>query len=126
MRVFLSKAFWRFQRKQAISDAALSEALNRAARGLIDADLGAGLIKQRVARSGKGRAGGYRVLIVYRRGHRAVFLMGFAKSDRANIRDDELETLRELGDALLQARDARLDALLAQGSLKELDHDDEA
>ncbi len=44
----------------------LCEAVARAGRGLIDADLGAGLIKQRVARPGAGRAGGYRTLSFFR------------------------------------------------------------
>jgi hypothetical protein len=116
LRVFLSKAFSRFQRKQAIPDTSLVEAVNRAARGLIDADLGGGLIKPRVARPGRGRAGGYRVLIVYRRAHRAVFLMGLP---RANGQTSEAMSC-------LEAREARLEALLAEGRLMELDHDDEA
>src|ERR1700683_1838925 len=61
-------------------------------RGLIDADLGSGLLKQRVARAGEGRSGGYRTIIAYRAGDRAVFLYGFAKNERDNIGDDELAT----------------------------------
>lgn len=67
----------------------LCEAIERAERGLIDADLGAGLIKQRVARPGAGRSGGYRTLIFFRAETRAVFAFGFAKSDLANLEDDE-------------------------------------
>jgi len=40
----------------------------------------AGFIKQRVARSGQGRSGGYRMLVAYREGDRAVFLYAFAKT----------------------------------------------
>jgi hypothetical protein len=47
VRVFVTKSFRRFQRKERIADAALSEAVRRAERGLVDADLGHGLIKQR-------------------------------------------------------------------------------
>ena len=81
MRVFKSNRFHRFARKEKISDAMLCEAIERAERGLIDADLGAGLIKQRVARPGAGRSGGYRTLIFFRAETRAVFAFGFAKSD---------------------------------------------
>lgn len=52
MRVFVTKAFRRFQRKERIDDETLCEAISRAELGLIDADLGSGLIKQRVARVG--------------------------------------------------------------------------
>ena len=66
-------------------------------RGLVDAELGGGVVKQRVARAGQGRSGGYRMLIAYRAGDRAVFLYGFAKRERENVDADELLTLREIG-----------------------------
>ncbi|WP_234056077.1 type II toxin-antitoxin system RelE/ParE family toxin, partial [Xanthobacter sp. NFH-6] len=58
MRVFKNSRFHKFARKEKISDAMLCEAVERAERGQIDADLGAGLIKQRVARPGAGKSGG--------------------------------------------------------------------
>ena len=70
----------------------LCEAVGRANRGLLDADLGGGVIKQRLARRGQGRSGGYRVLIAYRARVRSIFLYGFAKSERENIEEDELAT----------------------------------
>ena len=66
MRVFKTKGFARFARRERISDANLGEAVRRAERGLVDADLGGGVIKQRVARPGQGKSGGYRVLVAYR------------------------------------------------------------
>jgi len=63
--------------------------------------LGGGLIKQRTARPGQGKSGGYRTIIAYRRGDRAVFLFGFAKSERANLDDDELSYLRRIGRSYL-------------------------
>jgi hypothetical protein len=87
----------RLVRRQRMPGDALSEAVRRAESGLIDADLGGGVIKQRVARPGQGRSGGFRVILAYRREARAVFLFAFAKSERDNIDDDELATLRDLG-----------------------------
>ena len=89
MRIFKNAWFERFARKQEIQDAALREAVRRAERGLVDADLGGGVIKQRVARPGQGRSGGYRTLILYRQAHRAFFVYGIAKSHQANISDEE-------------------------------------
>ena len=80
MPVYAIKTFRRFQRKQRIGDVALMEAIERAEAGLVDGDLGGGLIKQRIARPGKGRSGSDRTIIAYRAGERAVFLLGFAKS----------------------------------------------
>lgn len=79
MQIFKTKWLVRFARRERITDRSLGEAIDRAARGLIDADLGGGIIKQRVARQGQGRSGGYRTLIAYRAGARAVFLYAFAK-----------------------------------------------
>lgn len=65
----------------------------------MDADLGGGVIKQRVARPGEGRSGGYRTLILYRQAHRAFFVYGFAKSQQANISGEEAAALQEGGAA---------------------------
>jgi hypothetical protein len=97
VRIFKTKWLARFARRERITDHSLSEAINRAGRGLIDADLGSGIIKQRVAREGQGRSGGYRMLVAFRPGARAVFLYAFAKSERENIGPDELLTWREIG-----------------------------
>jgi hypothetical protein len=79
VRIFKTKWTARYTRRERISDRSLREAIERAGRGTIDADLGGGIIKQRVARSGQGRSGGYRMMIAYRAGTRAVFLYAFAK-----------------------------------------------
>lgn len=93
----------------------------RAERGLIDADLGGGVIKQRVARAGQGRSGGYRTLILFRQGDRAVFAFGFAKSARANISPADLAILREAAGQALAWNGNELDRLVAAGALVEID-----
>lgn len=85
----------RYARQERIEDHSLCEVIERAERGLVDADLGGGIIKQRVARAGQGRSGGFRLLIGYRSGNRAVFLYGFAKNERENITADDLDTLEK-------------------------------
>ena len=96
MRLFKTRDFARFARKEGVTDAQLCEAIERAERGLIDADLGSGVIKQRVARPGKGRSGRNRTLIAYRTEARAIFLYGFAKNAKANVTTAELAALRRL------------------------------
>ena len=73
----------------------LREAVLRAESGLVDADLGGNVIKQRVARAGQGKSGGYRSLILFRQGDRAIFAFGFAKSAQANISKADLALLRD-------------------------------
>lgn len=124
MRIFKTKWFVRYARQERIQDHSLRDAIERVERGLVDADLGGGIIKQRGSRTGQGRSGGYRVLIAYRCGDRAVFLYGFAKNERDNIADDELETLREIGAAWLDAETARLEHATSEGILQEANYDD--
>jgi len=113
----------RFARRARIDDRSLRESIERAGRGTIDADLGGGIIKQRVARSGQGRSGGYRMLIAYRLRTRAVFLYAFAKNERENIDPDELLTLREIGAAWLAADAQRIARALDEGILQEVTGD---
>lgn len=125
MRIFLTRGVERFARRQRIADASLGEAIERAERGIIDADLGGGLIKQRVARPGQGRSGGFRMIVAYRAAERAVFLYAFAKSDRDNIDDDELEALRTIGANWLAASAELVGQAIEDGDLKEIEHDDD-
>lgn len=98
----------------------MHDAVERASRGSIDADLGSGVIKQRLARKGQGRSGGFRLLLAFRRKDRAVFIYGFAKNERDNIDDKELRTLREIAAGLLKANVAQLEREVAVGRLQEV------
>jgi hypothetical protein len=120
MRVFLVKAFARFRRREGISDPMLSDAVARAEGGLIDVELGGGLIKQRVARRGQGKSAGFRTLIAYRNRERAVFLYGFAKSERDNVRPDQLAELKLYAGHWLELDDLKIERALREGDLQEV------
>ena len=120
MQTFKTKAFARFANREGLEDAALCEAVRRAGDGLVDADLGGGVIKQRVARSGGGRSGGFRVIVLFRKGELAFFVYGFAKSDRDNLRPDELATFRMLADEYLKLDRAGLAAAQRVGAIIEV------
>lgn len=79
MRIFISKWFDRFMRKNDIDSLMLIDAINRAESGLIDADLGRGVIKQRIAREGQGRSKGYRTIVILRQAERAFLFMVLQK-----------------------------------------------
>lgn len=120
MNVFKTKWVVGFARRERIADATLRAAMSRVESGLVDADLGGGIVKIRVARAGQGRSGGYRMLIAYRAGTRAVFLYGFAKAERGNITADELLTLREIGADWMAADMDRIGRALEAGALQEV------
>ncbi len=120
MRVFKTRWFARFAKREDIGDDRLADAIARAERGLIDTDLGGGLIKQRVARPGKGKSGGWRTLIAYRYGQRAVFLFGFAKSDRDNIGSDHASELKAAAHDVLALSSSEIATRLAAQTLVEV------
>jgi hypothetical protein len=121
MKVFKTRWFARFARQEKIADSGLREAIERAERGLIDADLGGGLIKQRVARQGQGRSGGYRAIVAYRAKDRAVFLFGFAKNELDNIGSGELLSLRSNGAYWLNVAPATIHMALKDRALEEVE-----
>ncbi len=89
----------------------------------MDADLGGGLIKLRIARSGKGKSGGYPMIVAYRTQERAVFLLGFAKSDQDNLDSEQLQTARAIASHLLAANSDQLNAAIAVGEIQEIPYD---
>jgi hypothetical protein len=124
-RIFKTRWFERFVRKEKIRDSVLVDAVERAEKGLVDAELGGGVVKQRIARQGQGKSGGYRTIIFFRRGQRAVFAYGFAKSDRANISADEEKQFKEAAHHVLRLTEAQIEALLENGDFVEVSYEQE-
>lgn len=120
MRVFKDKWFTRFARRNDITDGDLCEAIRRAERGLIDADLGGSVIKQRIPRPNEGRSGGYRTIILFRTQERAFFVFGFAKNERDNISNTELREFRALAELYLGLTDKQLDTAVSREKLTEV------
>lgn len=119
-QVFKTKAFAKFAAKSQISDEMLLESIKRADIGLIDADLGHGIIKQRIARVGQGRSGGYRILIFYQIKNRSYCVAGFAKNQQENLSDTELAALKALSTVYQQLSDDDIELLLQQKRLIEI------
>ena len=124
MRVLKARTFARWARREGLTDTALRTAVDEMRRGLVDAVLGGGLVKKRIARSGGGKSGGYRTLLAADLRDRWIFLCGFAKSERDNVEDDELDTARDIAKGWLDAGPQRLAQALAQGVIEEVDYED--
>jgi hypothetical protein len=120
LRTFKSKWFQRFARKEEIDDAALLNAVDRAEKGQIDADLGGGVIKQRIARPGMGKSGGFRTIIFFRRAERAVFTYGFPKSGRDNITAEEEQAFKEAAEHVLSLTEQQIAELIRRGDFAEV------
>jgi hypothetical protein len=119
VRLFKTRTLAKFARQNGIRDASLVAAIENAMRGLVDADLGGHIVKQRVARPGQGKRGGFRMLIGLRP-DLAIFLFGFAKNERQNIDDDQLKDLREIAASWFAADEKTIAQALKDGSLLEV------
>ena len=120
MRAFKTRTFQRWAGKVGVTDAALLDAVAQMERGLIDADLGGKLYKQRVALPGRGKIGSTRTIIATRFAGVLFFLYGFEKNDRDNITAKELALYQRLAHELLEMNDARISAALSAQVLMEV------
>ncbi len=120
MRIFKNAWFGRFAKREKISDKVLRSTIIRANKGLIDANLGGNVIKQRIARTGQGKSGGYRTIIIFKKGDIAFFVYGFAKNVQDNISKNELTAFKRAAKELLTLSDTQLERLLENKALIEV------
>ncbi len=125
MRAYMNRWFAKFAAREKMSAASLIEAVVRAEAGLIDVDLGGGLIKQRIARAGGGRSSGYRSLIIFRSEDRAVFVFGFAKNLKGNLDAAELKAFRAAAKIVLGLTQEQIDDELRHERLIKVKADDQ-
>lgn len=122
-RIFKTRSFHRWFRKSGLSDEALCAAVSEMESGLIDADLGGGVVKKRVALPGRGKRGGARTLVATNRADRWFFVFGFEKNERGNISANELEALQKIAVDLLGLSSNELRQLTDSQELVEICHD---
>lgn len=120
MHILKTPAFERWQKKTALTDRALRQAVYEMQQGLIEVDLGGGLVKKRVARPGAGKRGGYRTLLATNQDDKWFFVYGFAKNERDNIAHQELLALKLLAKHLLALSLQAIRTALHEGALKEI------
>ncbi len=104
MKVYQTKWFERWARKQGLRESDLCNAVKEMASGLYEADLGGGLFKKRIARAGQGKRGGFRTLLATNLGDRWFFVYGFPKNERSNIDKDEEKALKRLSSHFLSLK----------------------
>jgi hypothetical protein len=123
MSVYKTKVFARFARKNGLSDEALSVAADAVSDGNFDANLGGGLYKQRVARSGGGKSGGFRTLITHKTSEHIFFVYGFGKKEKDNIDAREEKALKAMAKTFGELTQAQLALAVESGEFEEV-HDD--
>ena len=119
MRIFKNTWFSRFADKEGITDGELTDAVNLLEAGQA-VDLGGGVYKMRLARPGKGKSGGYRVIVFFKSEKRTFFVYSFAKSDRGNISERQLRNFKKNAKIKLTITDEEIMDLLRKRDLMEV------
>jgi hypothetical protein len=119
-RVFKTRYFSRWMRKTQLTDSALCAAISEMKSGLIDADLGGGVFKKRVALPGRGKSGSARSLVATQKAQRWFFVFGFEKNERDNINAAELEAVQQIAADLFRLTDQQLAAHITSKAITEI------
>lgn len=112
-------------RRTALSDVALYRSVREMEAGLVDADLGGGVFKKRVALPGRGKRGSVRTIVATQRGGHWFFLFGYAKNERAAITNAERDALQLYASEFLKMSTAQLNRAVRYGDLQEISHDED-
>lgn len=121
--LFKTRVFCRWMRKTELDDRILLDAVDEMERGLIDADLGGGVYKKRIALPGRGKRGSTRTLIATNREDRWIFLTGFEKNERSNITQKELCAWKMIAQDLIACTDEALEILNKHGELEKISYE---
>ncbi|WP_058532976.1 type II toxin-antitoxin system RelE/ParE family toxin [Legionella saoudiensis] len=120
LRIFKTKNFSRFANKEGIEDNSLVKVVTALEKGRIDANLGNGLYKQRLARPNQGKSSGYRCIIVYQYNACAYFLYGFPKSEKENLTPDELKEYKKAAGIFLNLSQDKIERMVSEKILTEI------
>ena len=121
-RIFKTRPFRRWMRKNRLTDTQLRDAVREMQDGLIDARLGGHLLKKRIALPSKGKRGSARTIVATRLSGTWIFLIGFNKNERDNIDPDELEALQQIAALYLSLDSTQLQPLIQTDELSEVPH----
>jgi hypothetical protein len=114
-RAFKTAWFTRAARKARIKDDELCEAFREVMKGQAD-DLGGGVFKKRMNKNM------HRSIILAKGGRYWIYQYLFAKKDRADIGDDELEDFRTLAKGYTALSEKQIARLLVDKDLTEICH----
>ena len=120
MRIYKTRWFSRWAKREDVSDENLRDAVAEIVKGLIDANLGGCVYKKRIPLAGRGKRGGARTLVAYNKGDIIFFIFGFAKNEKDNIHDKELQTLKLLAGDLLIYTEEKLNNAVENEELVEI------
>lgn len=120
MRVFKTKRFVKWAKKEKLTDAALCQAVREMEEGLVDAQLGEHVYKKRVASKGRGKRGSLRTILAFKVSDKTFFIFGFAKNKLENISQEQLSQLKILSSLFMRYDHDELQRALDENELIEV------
>ena len=120
MRLFKFPWFSHFARKENIDNGALRQVAGQLESGLFEADLGGGVYKKRLARPGRGKSAGYRLVIFFKRNELMFFVYAYAKSGQDNIQASDLAAFKKLAGKVLAMSEEQIAESLEVGRFEEI------
>lgn len=120
MRIFKNKAFHKWTREQSLSNSILVKAINEIEQGLYEANLGGGIYKKRIPLRGKGKRGGARTIVAYKKNKRAIFIYGFSKNKKDTLTSTEEDALKKLADLYFAYSNEELEKAIYEDMLIEV------
>jgi hypothetical protein len=120
MSIYKTRWFGRWMREHGLGDEALCLAMREMMSGLYEAELGGSLLKKRIARLGRGKRSGFRIIVATNRADRWYFIYGFAKNELAGIDEAEKVVLKKVAAALLAMPSSALGNAEREGELMEV------
>ena len=123
MKIFKYRTFEKWAKKQGLSDDDLKKAILEIENGLVEANLGGNVYKKRIGKSGQGKRGAYRTILLMKLGDKVIFAHGFSKGEQGNISKNELEGFKVMAEAFLNLSTVQINALIDNKNLIELSND---
>ncbi len=123
MRIIKTKKFAKWAIKSKISDIDLIDAAKEIELAIYEANYGGGVLKKRVSNKGRGKSGGARTIVAFKKGNNCYFVFGFEKSDKDNISKPEEKALKLIARTLLSYSDKEIDLKIGEGSLIEVNYE---
>ncbi len=120
MRIFKTDYFHRLAEYEGLMDQQIVEIVEEMEKGLHNGDLGGNIFKKRMGIGSRGKRGGLRSIVAYKKGDKAIFLYGYAKNVQDNISSKEKEAFKKLSKSYFGLDDLSLRRLLKNGELIEV------
>jgi hypothetical protein len=120
MKRLMTREFSKWADKYGVTVADLVKVLDEVESGIFDADLGGHVLKKRVRFQGQGKRGSGRTIICFKKDHRAIFVHGYAKNQKASVSKKELEAFRRVAEILLNLSPDQVENSIRTGTFIEV------